>query len=193
MPARQSGSPRQQCWSNFCIFVDSIDSQIILRMIRESKMNEGNCKHCSNQTRCSCVKRKSLVCNRPTCSTPVETDVQGYSEEHPKAAGICNECKVKPGKKPCGTVQKSINEFLGKKRPLPSQSSKHLEPATDQHKTKKRKAKVSQNACPDKQETKNKKVETTEKPGPPKSNRCPGGGGTSTSFVQGCVATGLEN
>ena len=25
-------------WSNFCIFVDSIDSQIILRMIRESKM-----------------------------------------------------------------------------------------------------------------------------------------------------------
>ena len=39
MPARQSGSPRQQCWSNFCIFVDSIDSQIILRMIRESKMN----------------------------------------------------------------------------------------------------------------------------------------------------------
>ena len=24
-------------WSNFCIFVDSIDSQIILRMIRESK------------------------------------------------------------------------------------------------------------------------------------------------------------
>ena len=39
MPARQSGSPRQQCWSDFCIFVDSIDSQIILRMIRESKMN----------------------------------------------------------------------------------------------------------------------------------------------------------
>ena len=25
-------------WSNFCIFVDSIDSQIILRMIREPKM-----------------------------------------------------------------------------------------------------------------------------------------------------------
>ena len=25
-------------WSNFCIFVGSIDSQIILRMIRESKM-----------------------------------------------------------------------------------------------------------------------------------------------------------
>ena len=25
-------------WSNFCIFVDSMDSQIILRMIRESKM-----------------------------------------------------------------------------------------------------------------------------------------------------------
>ena len=37
IPARQSGSPEQQCWSNFCIFVDSIDSQIILRMIRESK------------------------------------------------------------------------------------------------------------------------------------------------------------
>ena len=26
-------------WSNFCIFVDSIDSQIILRMIYESKHN----------------------------------------------------------------------------------------------------------------------------------------------------------
>ena len=38
MPARQSGSPSQQCWSNFCIFVDSIVSQIILRMIHESKM-----------------------------------------------------------------------------------------------------------------------------------------------------------
>ena len=29
-------------WSNFCIFVDSIDSQIILRKIRESKMDSGN-------------------------------------------------------------------------------------------------------------------------------------------------------
>ena len=56
--------------------------------------------------------------------------------------------------------------------PLPSQSSKHLEPATDQQETKKRIAKVSQNACPDKQETKNKKVETTEKPDPSKFNRC---------------------
>ena len=38
MNARQSGSPMQQCiWSNFFIFVDSIDSQIILRMISESK------------------------------------------------------------------------------------------------------------------------------------------------------------
>ena len=105
------------------------------------------------------------------CSTPVETDVQGYSEEHPKAVGICNECKTKPEEKPCGTVQRSINEFLGKKRPLPSQLSKRFEPATDQQETKKRKAKVSQNACPDKQETKNKKVETTEKPGPSKFNR----------------------
>ena len=52
------------------------------------------------------------------------------------------------------------------KRPLPSQSSKHLEPATDQQETKKRKAKVSQNACPYEQETKNKKFGTTEKPAP---------------------------
>ena len=76
------------------------------------------------------------------------------------------------GKKPCGIVQWSINEFLGKKRPLPSQSSKDLEPATDQQETKKQKAKVSQNACPDKQETENKKVQTTEKLGPSKFNRC---------------------
>ena len=129
-------------------------------------MNHRNCKHCSNQTHYSCVKCKSLVCNRPTCSTPVETDVQSYSEEHPKAVGIVTSARPNRKKKPCGTVQRSINEFLVKKRPLPSKSSKHLESATDQQETKKRKAKVSQNACPDKQETKNKKVETTEKPGP---------------------------
>ena len=38
MPARQSGSPRQQCIGAISAFVDSIDSHIILRMIRESKM-----------------------------------------------------------------------------------------------------------------------------------------------------------
>ena len=37
MPARQSGSPRQQCSGAISAFVDSIDSHIILRMIRESK------------------------------------------------------------------------------------------------------------------------------------------------------------
>ena len=58
------------------------------------------------------------------------------------------------------------------KRPLPLQSSKHFEPATDQQETKKRKARVSQNTCPDKPEMKNKKVETTEKPGPSTFNRC---------------------
>ena len=38
MPARQSGSPRQQCSGAISAFVDSIDSHIILRMIRESKI-----------------------------------------------------------------------------------------------------------------------------------------------------------
>ena len=38
MPARQSGSPRQQCSEAISAFVDSIDSHIILPMIRESKM-----------------------------------------------------------------------------------------------------------------------------------------------------------
>ena len=37
MPARQSGSLRQQCIGVISAFVDSIDSQIILQMIRESK------------------------------------------------------------------------------------------------------------------------------------------------------------
>ena len=37
MPARQSGSPRQQCIGVISAFVDSIDSHIILRMIDESK------------------------------------------------------------------------------------------------------------------------------------------------------------
>ena len=38
MSAKQSGSPRQQCIGVISAFVDSIDSHIILRMIRESKM-----------------------------------------------------------------------------------------------------------------------------------------------------------
>ena len=38
MPAKQSGSPRQQCIGAISAFVDGIDSHIILRMIRESKM-----------------------------------------------------------------------------------------------------------------------------------------------------------
>ena len=42
MPARQSGSPRQQCSGAISEFVDSIDSHIILRMIRESKMKRDN-------------------------------------------------------------------------------------------------------------------------------------------------------
>ena len=37
MPARQSGSPRQHCIGVISASVDSIDSQIILGMIRESK------------------------------------------------------------------------------------------------------------------------------------------------------------
>ena len=37
MPERQPGSPRQQCSGAISAFVDSIDSHIILRMIRESK------------------------------------------------------------------------------------------------------------------------------------------------------------
>ena len=37
MPARQPGSPRQQCTGAISAFVDGIDSHIILGMIRESK------------------------------------------------------------------------------------------------------------------------------------------------------------
>ena len=37
MPARQSGSPRQQYSGAISAFVDSMDSHIILRMIRKSK------------------------------------------------------------------------------------------------------------------------------------------------------------
>ena len=71
-------------------------------------------------------------------------------------------------KRPCGTVQRSINEFLGKKRPLPSQSSKHLEPATDQQETKKHK-------CMSRQTNKKRKTRKSrlkKKLGPSKFNRC---------------------
>ena len=40
MPARQSGSPKQQCIGGISAFVDSIDSHIIPRMTRESKMKD---------------------------------------------------------------------------------------------------------------------------------------------------------
>ena len=78
-------------------------------------MNQGNCKHCSNQTHYSCSKCKCLVYNRPTCSTPVEIDVQGYSEEHPKAVGICNECKTKPGKSHVEQCKRLSTNFLTRK------------------------------------------------------------------------------
>ena len=74
-----------------------------------------NCKHCSNQTHYSCVKCKSLVCNRPTCSTPAETDVQSYSEEHPKAVGICNECKTEPEKSHVEQYKGLSTNFLATK------------------------------------------------------------------------------
>ena len=38
MPAKQSGSPGQQCIGALSAFLDSIDSHIILRMICETKM-----------------------------------------------------------------------------------------------------------------------------------------------------------
>ena len=38
MPARQSGSPRQQCIGAISAFLDNIDLHIILWMIHESKM-----------------------------------------------------------------------------------------------------------------------------------------------------------
>ena len=78
-------------------------------------MNQGNCKHCSNQTHYSCVKCKFLVFNRPTCSTPVEADVQGYSEEHPKAVGICNKCKTKPEKSHVEQYKGLSMNFLARK------------------------------------------------------------------------------
>ena len=78
-------------------------------------MNQGNCKHCSNQTHYSCVKCKSLACNRPTCSTPVETDVPDYSEEHPKAVGICNKCKTKPEKSHVEQYKGLSTNFLARK------------------------------------------------------------------------------
>ena len=42
MPAMQPGSPRQQCIGAISAFLDSIDSHVILRMIRESKTNIKN-------------------------------------------------------------------------------------------------------------------------------------------------------
>ena len=46
-------------WSNFCNFVDSINSQIILRVIRESKRKL--LILIKNSTACSCVSHKLLM------------------------------------------------------------------------------------------------------------------------------------
>ena len=77
--ARQSGSPRQQCIGVISAFVDSIDSHIILRMIRESKTN--------------CVFRfyirLKLQCNRLT------TDLQDYHFHRCYTVLMCANIDIK--------------------------------------------------------------------------------------------------
>ena len=38
------------------------------------------------------VKYHGAVCNRPDCSTSVDKNHTGYSEDHPKAVSICRSC-----------------------------------------------------------------------------------------------------
>ena len=82
MPARQSGSPRQQCSGAISAFVDSIDSHIILRMIRKSKNDEAvkrRAKEISSEINSSDWKYAKIKTSRVKCLDTMndpKTDLQ---------------------------------------------------------------------------------------------------------------------
>ena len=90
----------------------------------------------------SCVKCKYAISNRPTCSTPVEPDVKGYSEDHSKSVSICNQCKTKQEKKPTASGQLSLSNFFSKKAPVSSQNWENSESASYQREMKKQKVDI---------------------------------------------------
>ena len=49
--------------------------------------------------------------NQPECAKPVDESTEGYSEEHPKAVGICITCSVAVTRK----RQSSISTFFTNK------------------------------------------------------------------------------
>ena len=59
----------------------------------------------------NCVKCHEAVFNQPECAKPVDESTEGYSEEHPKAVGICITCSVAVTRK----RQSSISTFFTNK------------------------------------------------------------------------------
>ena len=88
------------------------------------------------------ILASNASCNRPTCSTHVQPDVEGYSEDHPKSVSICNQCKTRQEKKPTASGQMCLSNFFSKKAPVSSQKREHSESATYQRETKEQKVDI---------------------------------------------------
>ena len=73
------------------------------------------CKHCcvfcTAETYCNCVKCHEAVSNRPEYVKLVDESTNGYSEDHPKAVGICITCSAAVTRK----RQSSISTFFNNK------------------------------------------------------------------------------
>ena len=54
--------------------------------------HERVCILCNSSTYYNCVKCGEAICNRPDCSSSVDENHPGYSEDHPKAVSICVAC-----------------------------------------------------------------------------------------------------
>ena len=100
-------------------------------------VNKDNCKQCNNETHYSYIKCRYAIYSRPTCSTPVEPDVKGYSEDHPKSVSICNQWNTKQEKKPTASGQMSLSNFFRKKAPISSQKREYSDSAMYQQEIKK--------------------------------------------------------
>lgn len=57
---------------------------------------ESLCKLCKSNTFYQCIKCKKPVCNRPSCSSGVSEESDGYREEPPKRVSQCNDCSKGP-------------------------------------------------------------------------------------------------
>ena len=68
-------------------------------------MDSEKCLNCLNETFYYCVKCSTAVCNRPSCSSPVASTVNNYSENHPKKVSKCKKCLANKASNCKGSTQ----------------------------------------------------------------------------------------